>query len=358
MPEHLKRADTGKSEPFKSEPFVSVIIPVHNGGGQLGQCLEAIQAAQGDFEIIVVDDCSTDESVHVARRRGVRVLQLESRSGPAAARNRGALLASGGVLLFVDSDVLVKPSTVARVAAHFQEKPRLAALFGSYDDAPAATNFISQYKNLLHHFVHQQGSREAGTFWAGCGAVRREIFFRVGGFNERLYRAPSIEDIELGYRLRDAGFDILMDEGLQVCHLKRWTFVSLLRTDIFRRAAPWSKLILERGRIPADLNLRVRERLSALATISALTLLALSLVSPSLLSTALLLLATVFFLNRKLYAFFWRRRGLLFLIGAVTLHLLYYCYSTVVFALCRLSHIFRRKSVRPLVDERGQSARA
>ncbi|HEX8137899.1 MAG TPA: glycosyltransferase [Pyrinomonadaceae bacterium] len=353
MTEHIKRADARKSE-----PFISVIIPVHNGGEHLGQCLEALSAARGDFETIVVDDCSTDESADVARLGGARVFRLESRSGPAAARNRGAREASGSVLLFVDSDVLVKPSTVARVSAHFQAKPGLAALFGSYDDAPAATNFVSQYKNLLHHFVHQQGSREAGTFWAGCGAIRREIFFRVGGFNDTVYGAPSIEDIELGYRLRDAGFDIMLDRSVQVRHLKRWTLASLLRTDIFRRAAPWSKLMLERGSIPADLNLRMRERLSALATVSALTLLASGFISPSLFSPALLLLAILFFLNRKLYAFFWRRRGLLFLAGAVPLHLLYYCYSTVVFALCWLFHIFRRKSARTLRRERGQGARA
>ncbi len=51
------------------------------------------------------------------------------------------------------------------------EEPDLAAVFGSYDDEPAAPNFLSQYKNLFHHFVHQQGSAEASTFWSGCGAI-------------------------------------------------------------------------------------------------------------------------------------------------------------------------------------------
>ena len=354
MADQLPRAVT-----TGSDPYVSVIIPVHNGGEHLAQCLNALLAARGDFEIIAVDDGSTDESAEVARRHGAdRVLQLESRRGPAAARNRGAHEGRGRVLLFIDADVLVSPSTVARVASHFQEEQGMAALFGSYDDAPAATNFVSQYKNLLHHFVHQQGSRNAETFWAGCGAVRRETFLRVGGFNEKLYREPSIEDIDLGYRLRDEGFDIRLDRHLQVRHLKRWTFLGMLRTDIFCRAAPWSRLVLERGRITNDLNLRIRERVAALATVSAFTLLALSFAFPLLGAAILLLLAIVFLINRKLYTFFWRQRGPLFLAGAAALHLLYYCYSTVVFGLCWLSHMFHRKSAGAACDKRSEGARA
>jgi glycosyltransferase involved in cell wall biosynthesis len=342
-----------------SDPYISVIIPVHNGGEHLAQCLKALLAAHGDFEIIAVDDGSTDESAAVARRHdAVRVLQLESRGGPAAARNRGAQEGRGRVLLFIDADVLVPPSTVARVARHFQEEQGMVALFGSYDDAPAATNFVSQYKNLLHHFVHQQGSRKAETFWTGCGAVRREMFFRVGGFNEKLNREPSIEDIDLGYRLRDEGFDIRLDRHLQVRHLKRWTLMGMLRTDIFCRAVPWSRLVLERGRITNDLNLHIRERVAALATISAFTLLGLSVAFPLLVAAILLLLAIVFLINRKLYTFFWRQRGPLFLAGAAALHLLYYCYSTVVFGLCWLSHVFHRKSAGALGDKRSEGARA
>jgi hypothetical protein len=60
-------------------------------------------------------------------------------------------------------------------------------LFGCYDDAPAAQNFIAQFKNLLHSYTHQQGSQDATTFWAGCGVVRRTVFAAIGGF--RRYRA-------------------------------------------------------------------------------------------------------------------------------------------------------------------------
>lgn len=174
-----------------------------------------------------------------ARRRlarGVEVIQLTQQCGPASARNRGARHASGSIFLFVDADVVVQRDTLSRAVAFFRARPDIAAVFGSYDDAPAEMNFVSQYKNLQHHFVHQRAAPEAATFGAGCGAVRREAFEAVGGFDAKRYPQPSVEDIELGYRLRRMGCEIALDRGLQVKHLKRWTFFSLLRTDIFNRA--------------------------------------------------------------------------------------------------------------------------
>ena len=242
----MKGDDTQLSE-VKGDALLSVVVPVYNGGPQMERCLDALLASDyRPFEIIVCDDGSTDGGATTAacRARGIEVLELDSNSGPAAARNRGAERASGEILLFVDADVIVRRKTLSRVAALLREQPTAAAVFGSYDDAPEAANFISQYKNLLHHFTHQQASMRAETFWAGCGAVRREAFEAVGGFDESVYRRPSIEDIELGQRLRRAGLVVVLDKGLQVKHLKGWTLGSLLATDIFRRALPWSRLIL------------------------------------------------------------------------------------------------------------------
>jgi GT2 family glycosyltransferase len=137
----------------------------------------------------------------------------------------------------------------------------LTALFGSYDDAPAATNFLSQYKNLFHHYVHQIANEEASTFWGACGAIRREVFLKLGGFDES-YHQPCIEDIELGYRLKRAGYRIRLLKTLQVKHLKHWGVKSLLKTDFFQRALPWTELILRDRRLVNDLNLKTSSRVS------------------------------------------------------------------------------------------------
>lgn len=330
-------------DPSESEPFISVVVPVHNGGAQLARCLDALLASDYPArEIVVADDASTDESAAEARARGLEVVRLEGQSGPAAARNHAARGARGDVLLFVDADVVVRPDTLARVAAAFRERPRLAAVFGSYDDAPAEENFFSQYKNLLHHFVHQRSSPRAETFWAGCGAVRREAFTSAGGFDAARFARPSVEDIDLGYRLRGAGFEIALDRALRVKHLKRWTLRSMLRADIFCRALPWSKLMLERGRLTNDLNLRLTDRVSAGLVGCAVALAPLSYFSSYFGLGALAALAAVFALNLPLVRFFARRRGAWFAARAFAVQCLYYFYSGAVFALCWCAHGLKR----------------
>jgi glycosyltransferase involved in cell wall biosynthesis len=327
---------------LQSIPQLSVVVPVYNGGTQFTQCLDALLASDfQDREIVVVDDNSTDASAEVARAFGVEVIRLASRRGPAAARNCGAAHARGQVILFVDADVVVRRDTLARVAAFFREQANVAALFGSYDDEPAAENFVSQYKNLLHHFTHQRSSAQAATFWAGCGAVRREAFKAVGGFDESKYRGPSIEDIELGHRLSRARFRITLDHELQVKHLKRWTLVSLLRTDILSRALPWSRLIMEESGMINELNLRFPERACAMLAGLAAVLLILSYFQPLLLIAALAAAAAIWLINFQLQCFLKERRGLWFALKAFAMLLLYYLYSGVTFTLVYVSRVLK-----------------
>jgi len=313
---------------------LSVIIPVHNGGDDLRRCLEALAASnRPPDEVIVVDDASSDGSGDLAQQRGARVVRLDgSPHGPAFARNRGTETAQGDILVFCDADVAVHPHTLARVERYLVGHPEIAALFGSYDDAPPAHGLVTRYKNLLHHYVHQHGRREASTFWAGCGAIRREVFVILGGFDEG-YTRPAIEDIELGARLRRAGYRVWLCPDVQVTHLKRWTFASLLRSDVLDRAIPWTRLILHDARLPADLNLDVRSRLSALAAWAALAFLALGFWSPWACIGMLLGVVVLGVLNADLYLFFARKGGLGFALGAIALHTLYFLYSSLTFAL-------------------------
>lgn len=239
---------------------ISVIIPVHNGGDAFAACVDALAgSAVKPHEIIVVDDRSSDGAPELAKRLGASIL-MSAGPGPANARNTGARAATGDVLFFLDADVAVHADTMARVRDAFGD-PLLDAVIGSYDDDPGSRDFLSQYRNLLHCYVHQTSSREASTFWSGCGAIRRELFLAAGGFDET-YDRPAIEDIELGYRLARDGRRLRLDPGLRVKHLKRWTFWRMLRTDIFDRGVPWTELILRDQHMPDDLNLRLSQRVS------------------------------------------------------------------------------------------------
>jgi len=313
----------------KQPPDLSIIIPVHNGAAFLRACLDAIFASEyASYECIVVNDGSTDGSAAIAREFAARVLDLpEGPRGPAYARNRGAQAAHGAILMFVDADVVLAAGALERVANAFRERSGVAALFGSYDAQPAAPGAISQYRNLLHHFVHQNGNPEASTFWAGCGAIRRSVFAANRGFDEVQFLRPSIEDIELGYRLRAAGYRIRLDKGLQGTHLKQWNLYSLIYTDVVCRALPWSRLIIETKNLPDDLNLKMNQRASFILAALACVFLLLSVIyPPSIVLSAAALLGVVA-LNRKLYRFFYRSRGARFAAACIALQVLYYLYS-------------------------------
>jgi len=320
---------------------VSVVVPVANGGDDFVRCLDALRASPAvpPWELIVVDDGSTDGSVERARAAGARVVATSRlRSGPAVARNVGAAVAKGRFLLFIDADVLVTPRTIGQVAEVFRREPSLAALFGSYDRLPLAPNFISQYRNLLHHYVHQTSRGAATTFWAGCGAVRREVFSRLDGFDTS-YRRPSIEDIEFGYRMTRAGYAVRLCHEIQVTHLKRWTPLSVLRTDIRDRGIPWTQLLLRERVFTADLNLQSRNRVSVVCTYLLGGALLGIVLWPMLAVVALLLAAALVGLNARLYAFFARERGVAFALGAIPWHWLFYSYNGLTFALGVLAYL-------------------
>ncbi len=341
-----------------ASPRFSVLVPVHNGSGLLDSCLQSLaRSAFRDYECIVIDDGSTEDTPAVAARHGATLVALERRGGPARARNRGAARARGDVVVFLDADVCVHPDTLGRMDAHFRSHPTTAALIGSYDDTPADPGFISQYKNLLHHYVHQRSHADAWTFWTGCGAVRRDVFLAMRGFDETFTR-PCIEDIELGFRLRAGGHRIDLNPAIQVTHQKRWTLWHLIRTDFVDRALPWFLLMLRHRTMPRDLNVTTTHRVSValvcVMVLFACTALAgqlLRLPVPGLTLGALVvsaLASVLLVVNYDLYRFFARKRGLRFAVGTVPLHWLYYAYCGLAVGIGLCVHGWRT-----LIPRRG-----
>jgi hypothetical protein len=363
-------------------PLVSVIIPVRNSPHYLRQCLASLGTSRyTNFEVLVVDDGSTDVTPLLAAELGARVVRLQRRAGPAAARNRGAEEARGQYLLFLDADVCVHPDTVGAFVDAFAADPAVAAVFGSYDRTPRAPNLLSQYKNLLHHFVHQTGCERASTFWSGCGAIKRSVFLAVGGYDSE-YDRPCVEDIELGIRLRKAGHPVRLHKHIQATHLKHWTLWGILKTDVWDRGVPWTQLLLRERSVPNDLNLKRSQRVSTLFTagflatfVAGLWALPVLALWPACAFVALLVadrwslrqriprgwacgaallflvvaggagyhfgtpalaaggfLLGIFLLNLRLYAFFARVRHPGFAALAFPLQLLYYLYSGLAFA--------------------------
>ncbi len=348
-------------------PFLSVIVPAYNCPGVLRQSLEALRASdlpRERWELIVVDDGSTDDTARLASTLADRVLSTTNGPcGPGTARNVGASAARGDVVVFIDADVLVAPTVLSQFAEIFAGQPDVAAAFGAYDQQPGHESFLSQYRNLLHHYVHTESAGDATTFWAGCGAVRRDIFLAVGGFDAQRYPRPQIEDIELGYRLHDRGHRILLAPQVQGKHLKRWTFVNMVRTDLRDRAIPWMHLIIDRTETAADgpLNLQRKEKALAITNgLGMLALLAAALTADArwlfVTLTAILIVAVG---NAGLLRWFARIRGAAFALAVVPLRSLFYSISALGAAWALVSHRFLPvPTIPPPLRDRGDRVAA
>ncbi len=215
---------------------ISVIIPARNNAETLDRCLRAVLiATRGqDSEILVVDDASTDATAEIVQANGCRLLRSPEHIGAAAARNWGARHASGSVLIFTDSDIVV-PSDCIERALRFLAANGLDAMIGMLDESTPETNFASRYENYYMHRHYAMHAPDIAILYTSFAAIRASVFQRFGGFDPH-YRGASIEDMELGQRLITGGVRIRIDHSLRVTHLKRFTLASLLRTN-FRKAA-------------------------------------------------------------------------------------------------------------------------
>jgi GT2 family glycosyltransferase len=301
---------------------LSAIVPATNRPPTLERCVEAIRAAnEAPEEVVVVEDAPEP--------------------GPAGARNEGARRATGDVLVFVDADVVPHADAFARIRTAFEVDAGLGGLFGSYDDSPPAPGIVAGFRNLLHHYVHHQGAGTAPTFWAGLGALRREAFDTVGGFDAARYPRPSIEDVELGVRLVARGTRIVLDPAVQGTHLKAWSLEEMVRTDFAARGVPWIDLLLAGGTSTTMLNLGWRHRASALVCVAGAT--ALVLRRPAAAVTALGALVA---LNGPFYALLARRRGPLEATLGVGLHALHHLTAVASVPAGVLASALRRGATR------------
>lgn len=276
--------------------MLSVVIPATDSPSTLASCLAAIEHSTEQVDVEVVGD--------------------PAGAGPAAARNRGAARGSGEILVFVDSDVAVHPDALRRLREALEADAGLDAVFGAYDERPAVQTHVSRFRNLLHHHIHVSSPGPAATFWAGLGAIRRDAFVAAGGFDEHRYPRPSIEDVELGMRLRAAGARIELVPAARGTHLKRWTLRSMLRTDFGARGVPWVALMLERGSAGRSLNLGRRQRVAAAGAV--LAVLAAAARRPLLAAAGLAAMTAP---NARFYALLARRGGPRLVLAGVPLHL-------------------------------------
>jgi len=150
------------------------VIPAHNAGATLADCLESVYETKGvRFEVILVDDASADDTIAIARRFPCRVISVGTKIMAANCRNIGAEHARGEILVFLDADEVIFADTVQRFVEVLRQAPDVEAVVGSLAADTPEQGFFSRFKNFQHHFVHQLAAGEGTTLDSGRMAARR-----------------------------------------------------------------------------------------------------------------------------------------------------------------------------------------
>ncbi|MFC1948725.1 glycosyltransferase [Chloroflexota bacterium] len=198
-----------KSASSKRLPFVSVIIPAYNEEDYLPLCLESIskQDYPGEYEVIVVDNASTDDTASIALKWGAGAV-YESKRSPACARQKGVEAATGDIVAFIDADTQAPAHWLSTIASRFLRKPELVSLSGpyAYFDVNRFTSIVSYFAGFICICLDQLFRRvlgKGGALWGSNFAIRRSALLAVGGFDTsiRFYG----EEYELSLRLRKSG---------------------------------------------------------------------------------------------------------------------------------------------------------
>ena len=323
------------------EPRISVIVPVHNGATYLRRSLTSLfDSSYKEKEVIVVDDASGDGSDLIAGEFDCLLVRLEERGGPGRARNIGSASASGDILFFTDADVVVPPDLLGRIAETMSRRRDISALIGGYSKECGASNFVSVYKNLLHHFVHEKSRGEVSSFFTACGAIRRSVFDEHGGFDES-ERDCALEDVEMGMRLAKSGKKVFLYPELQVKHLKRYSLSTLVYADVWQRAVPYTIHMLRHRVFPDELSTTAGDRFRLVVAFLDLFFVLGGLIAGSalLLGAGFLGALLYHYLNHEFYRFLIYERGPWFMCRAAPLRYLTFIYSGMglLIGVCKFS---------------------
>ena len=321
---------------MSSNVALSVVVPVCNAAATLARVLGAILASdlpRDQFELIVVDDGSTDGSAAIAARHADTVVRLAAQhSGLSYARNRGAELAAGDIVAFVDADVLIRPDTLSSMLDNLHAHPGLGAISATLDAQPAARNFISQYWNLLVHFGERSHAGIASNFASSCGTIRRTVLISTGMYDEWRFGAGRLEGVDFGQRLELTGHRVLLSADLQVTQLKRWTTRAVLR-EVWTRSALLSRSLgyqRTRASAPSEVVYTLsRPAMPALAVLSTLALSAAFLPNPAWPVKLAALASITVLVNLQVLRCFAHSRGVPFTIVTAPVHLFFQAVSTL-----------------------------
>ncbi len=229
---------------------VSIIIPNRNGDNTIGACLEAALASQHPaFEIIVVDDYSDDDSVHVIEQFPCRLVRLNNHGGAARARNIGAQHAQGKILFFTDADCLLNEDTLTKASEALAASRSDLVVGGTYTRRPADDGFFSRFQSIFINYSETKHASHPDYIATHAMAISADNFRPSGGFSESM--RPMLEDVEFSHRLRRQGIGLVLNPDIQVRHIFNFSLPGSLR-NAFRKSMYWTMYSIGNKDLLAD----------------------------------------------------------------------------------------------------------
>lgn len=179
----------------------SIVVPCFNDGKNVERLFLSCGFLDKQFEFIVVDDASKDNTVEILKKYPIQIISLECNCGPAVARNRGVREATGDVIVFCDSDILISDVALGKIK-HYFEHEKESAIMACGLLLPHNPGFFPRYK-YYQELIWAVDCKDTyvNHFSARFGAIKKDMFTKVGGFDES-FSTASVEDYDFGYRMK------------------------------------------------------------------------------------------------------------------------------------------------------------
>ncbi len=300
--------------------MISIVIPTYNAAKFMPALLDSIfKQSVEDMEVLIVDDCSTDNTVEIAQKYPVKVIRLEINSGPAKARNIGVKAAKGDIIFFLDADVIVLDGAVNAVKEHFEKDPLAKCVIGICSTEPLNEGFVPRYMAMFE-YIHLIGTKDdkVSVFAPRCGAIRKDFFIEIGMYNES-YKGADVEDFELA-RMVNKTDPIILNKKMLVRH-QFADFKQAMR-NYFKRTVMWVHLFFKEKKLDNAGPTAPSNGIAAIcAFLSFFTLLFIPLI-PSARYAFIFLIILFLFANLRWWNFMRKEAGFIFAVRALFLNYL------------------------------------
>jgi glycosyltransferase involved in cell wall biosynthesis len=304
-------------------PFISVIIPNHNGAKTIGLCLEAaFNSDYSDFEVVVVDDFSSDNSTAIIEKFPCRLIRLNEHGGASKTRNTGAKNSRGEVLFFIDADCLLQSDTLAKAASAYEKEGPGVIIGGTYTWMPYDKKFFSIFQSVYIHYSETKNLTNPDYIATHAMLIAKDIFQNNSGFDECFM--PILEDVEFSHRLKKSGARLLMDKNILVQHIFNFSLMKSMRNGI-RKSKYWSIYSIKNRDLLSDSGTASQEfKFNVISCFINILLIFTGIILKSwaVALPVILLIGSNLYLNRHLIRAFYSTRGPFFAIPA----LLYYSF--------------------------------